>query len=692
MPLRQRITLFVAITLVAMACTLFVAAHLRERALDGRFHDRHLASQSALWQQFLQHTLTDISGSAAAVLKDDELIAAVQQKDKLTLTYLAPALLTDITLNYANVRLDLLSDDGEALFSTAVSPSQPAPLIGSGLARKILAERKHLHGVRADTQGNLMATVFLPLTKGAKVIGAAIVGVDLAAPLRVLGRQIDAGVYAINRSGRLLTGPPDARWSAINAGLDLAKPQIAEVEHDNRRFQVSSLLVADLTGGRVGNVILAEDVTAMAQHRQLWTRTYIIFSAVTVLVALGLVAGFLRLSFEPLRDLVSALSDLTHGRMPRYTEFKAGDDEIGRIGAAVTVFRERLFACRLEQDRPIRRRARQIRYIRRELEALAARLDGDTRRAILADIDSLTAPADTAAINDDLINEDLGLTGVALSRVAARVVEQHARAEHLLRALSATMPLSTPSDIARALQRALPPAALPRGPALDLSARLEPALPDTAGDLYDVFTIDDRRLGILLVDVSGRGLPAALWALMVQGSLRALDLASLGPGAALTRLNERLCDGAGSGRFAAVLYGDIDRTSGVFVYATAGHEPPVLMRRSGTAIPLEPTAGPVLGVFPGEPVGEARVTLSPGDALVLASDGVASAARLAKALRAAAPETADDLLAQALRVEAGGMPGDDRACVTLVYRGDGARPGEPTRVPTAEPHTELTNA
>lgn len=139
--------------------------------------------------------------------------------------------------------------------------------------------------------------------------------------------------------------------------------------------------------------------------------------------------------------------------------------------------------------------------------------------------------------------------------------------------------------IAATLQRGLLPPSLPEVPGLELTAHYEPAgdFGEVGGDWYDVFELEGERLGIVLGDVAGKGIPAATTMGEVRSVTRAFafgDGQTRGPGAVLTRLNRHhLAQGAEE--MFTVLYAIIDPRRGSMVWANAGHPPPLLHRRSG---------------------------------------------------------------------------------------------------------------
>ncbi len=164
---------------------------------------------------------------------------------------------------------------------------------------------------------------------------------------------------------------------------------------------------------------------------------------------------------------------------------------------------------------------------------------------------------------------------------------------------------------------------------LGFAARCVPAY-QVGGDLYDVFETDDGEVALILGDVSGKGLPAALLMGVVQGAVRA----SVGTGAAVNheqaaeRLNHLLCMKTARERFVSLFWCYYDRERGSLRYINAGHLPPLLVRRTaqGTQVLRLDEGGPVLGLLPGVRYRQATIDAEPGDLLVVFSDGILEAA------------------------------------------------------------------
>ena len=178
-------------------------------------------------------------------------------------------------------------------------------------------------------------------------------------------------------------------------------------------------------------------------------------------------------------------------------------------------------------------------------------------------------------------------------------------------------------QVAREIQLSILPQETPKIRGLEIAARYIP-MSSVAGDFYDFIIVDERHVGILVADVSGHGLPAALIASMLQVALTAQFVHASEPGRVLSGLNQALW-----GKFrthfvtAAYLFVDMEKNS--ISYAGAAHPPLLLWRMSKwSAIEVEEN-GLLLGHFPGESYSVVQLPVEPGDRVILYTDGIMEA-------------------------------------------------------------------
>jgi serine phosphatase RsbU (regulator of sigma subunit) len=178
-------------------------------------------------------------------------------------------------------------------------------------------------------------------------------------------------------------------------------------------------------------------------------------------------------------------------------------------------------------------------------------------------------------------------------------------------------------SLARRIQRSFLLSQFPARPGIEVHA-LNVSSKQVSGDFYDVVPAGDRAFLVCVADVSGKGVPAALLGSMLQASLRTQAPIATSVGAMVTNVNQLLCQGVANGQFATMFLGRIDEAKMSLSYVNAGHNHPVLVRANGTR-ELLARGGPMVGILEGIPFEEAEVALSPGDRVVIYTDGLSEA-------------------------------------------------------------------
>jgi len=179
-------------------------------------------------------------------------------------------------------------------------------------------------------------------------------------------------------------------------------------------------------------------------------------------------------------------------------------------------------------------------------------------------------------------------------------------------------------EVARRIQARLLPSGPPHVAGLDVAGLSESAR-EVGGDYYDHLDLGDGRLLLVVADVSGKGVPAALLMSGFRAALLSQGSAGVPPAEMAARINEFLYRSVEPGRFVTAFLGFLDAASGRFVYVNAGHNPPALLRANG-AVELLSEGGLILGIFPGTPFASGEVMLDEGDLLALYTDGVTEGA------------------------------------------------------------------
>ena len=182
--------------------------------------------------------------------------------------------------------------------------------------------------------------------------------------------------------------------------------------------------------------------------------------------------------------------------------------------------------------------------------------------------------------------------------------------------------------IASEIQQAILPRVFPPFPdiadQLDIAALMSPAK-DVGGDFYDFFRIDDQRIGFVIADVSGKGIPAAIFMAVSRTLIRATGIRGGSPADCITYSNKLLAQDSVDCMFVTVFYGIVDVSTGAVTYCNAGHNPPYILTRKGEITPLPMSTDPMAGAIDGITYHEGTLQLESGDALVMFTDGVTEA-------------------------------------------------------------------
>ncbi|MEA4858719.1 MAG: SpoIIE family protein phosphatase [Solidesulfovibrio sp.] len=246
--------------------------------------------------------------------------------------------------------------------------------------------------------------------------------------------------------------------------------------------------------------------------------------------------------------------------------------------------------------------------------------------------------------------------------------------------------LESELKIARNIQMSFLPKHFPPFPeitAFELHAALEPAW-EVGGDLYDFFLTSDGRLLFLVGDVSGKGVPAALFMAVTKTLIKGNADQETDPAAILGKVNRELCVDNDAMLFVTMFLGILDFSTGELAFSNAGHNPPARIAPDGATSWLTLPRGVFLGIMEDAVYTTSRVNLAPGETLVAFTDGVTEAMdpgqrlfgadRLAETLARAAgrsPESLVDAIMDAVRAFAGqAEQADDITVMTLLFRGN----------------------
>ena len=237
--------------------------------------------------------------------------------------------------------------------------------------------------------------------------------------------------------------------------------------------------------------------------------------------------------------------------------------------------------------------------------------------------------------------------------------------------------------VAARMQESILPTSFPEDPRYEIHAWMTPAK-EVGGDFYDFFKLEDGRIGIVMADVSGKGVPAALFMMVSRTLMKGTAIGENDPATCLKEVNQLLVESNEQSMFVTVFYGSFDPGTGILEYANAGHNLPYVVKASGEVHPIECDSGLVLAVMPGFEFPGGSMQLEPGDSVFFYTDGIT------EAMDEDGVEFGDDELAAVLEETAGSTAGtfnrkaveavqehageaaqsDDITCLTLRYLGE----------------------
>jgi sigma-B regulation protein RsbU (phosphoserine phosphatase) len=182
--------------------------------------------------------------------------------------------------------------------------------------------------------------------------------------------------------------------------------------------------------------------------------------------------------------------------------------------------------------------------------------------------------------------------------------------------------------VAQEIQQAILPRIFPPFPEdadqMDIAASMN-AAKDVAGDFYDFFRIDDDHIGFVIADVSGKGIPAAIFMAVSRTLIRATGIRGVKPSECITYINSLLAEESASNMFVTVFYGIYNIKTGDVTYTNAGHNPPYVAKADGSIVKLPLSKNIIAGFLKGYQFTEETLQLQHGDTLLLYTDGVTEA-------------------------------------------------------------------
>jgi serine phosphatase RsbU (regulator of sigma subunit) len=179
-------------------------------------------------------------------------------------------------------------------------------------------------------------------------------------------------------------------------------------------------------------------------------------------------------------------------------------------------------------------------------------------------------------------------------------------------------------QLAREIQSAFLPKEIPQIPGWDFAVRWQPAR-QVGGDFYDILRLDEDRYGFVIADVADKGMPAALFMTLIRTLIRAAAKDKQSPSSVLQQVNELMIPDSKNGMFVTVFYGVLSLSTGDFIYANCGHNPPILKHTQDAKLIELTRTGMALGIFSDIDIEDRKVKLNKDDWLVMYTDGVTEA-------------------------------------------------------------------
>ena len=691
MQLKRRIMFILLLAMALLVTALGMMGWLGEQRWAQRYNEALLQGQRIAWDKLQNESLDRQDALARKLLEDPSFrnLQAPGAQQRID------TLLAHAVRQAPGLRIDILGPGG-GLISTTEPGFDPQPLAESGWVKAAMESPSGVRGLSQVAPRQYDWVLVRGFDGGALAIGQ-----DVAQRLPELAAYLGGDIFLVNMRGKETLGTQPGSLSATGAVVPVRSSQALILPLSTTSatgqgaLQLVSQPVMNPDKRVVGALVWAQDVTAQYRSDKFfnWAAAggALLFAA---LVVMGL-AAYMQHAMEPLSRSVGVLKALASGATDASLDDgeEEAEDESGAIARGVVAIRSELLNLETLRQERIRIRHQQERLIRDQLRSLAESLDPASREEILASLATRgEIPTPVAETVQSGTNQLAELAGI-LGRMSGLVSTQQSRLLKLLRELQAAVQtqamlasLQQELEIARQMQLSILPRSAPDMDEVDIASTMIPAK-EVGGDFYDYFPIDDEHLAIVVADVSGKGVPAAFFMAISRTLLKSNALFLRLPGATIAALNDQLCAENDQMMFVTVFYGVLHLSSGRLTYVNAGHNPPIRLR-DGKATFFERGTNMALAVLEGQEYNEGEVMLSPGETLLLYTDGVTEANNAEgdlfgdqALLDAMVAVGADPLhkghsggvpqrVVQAVRTfEAGAAQADDITVVAITYQG-----------------------
>lgn len=683
--LRSRVMAIEVVAILLASVAMGLAWAYSERLTEEAVVANRTAGFEAAWRKLMAQKIAAIAAEGRQLVVDRRLVEIMAQGDAHAVDSLATSLEAPLIRAKLVTDIEIADLDGNILAGDSLL--QGTGILGKFAITTIIRTGEPITGLGLTAKRRPAAIFAHPVFDGPRPLGAAILIFDAAPLFDQLAALAGGEVFAVDLHGQLVYGQHAELWRRVAPSIDFNRQGTVSIPSDASTYSVTVIGTPSFDGGRLGYLVAVRDVTtqqARIAHLRLAFTGFALILLITVVV---LVFHYLRRAFWPLDSAISVLNLLARGETSLMVSLPVTADEVGRITHAIRVFRDRTFVLARVAEERSRRRRRQERLIRRQMLTLAETLQNDAREAVLKDLDQIEQEAQSQSAGADVAAE-LDALAIAFQTMACRVQEQHVEVDMLvgelreaLKSKTAFIALQQELEIARELQLSILPKVEANEEEFSAHALMIPAK-EVGGDFYDFFYLSPRRVGIVVADVSGKGVPAALFMAVSRTLLKATATFGLSPGPCLTKLNNLLAEENEKSLFVTAFYGILDLNIGVLTYANGGHNPPMLVGHDGVVTPLEGTNGVALALVRDLPYLERKVTLRAGDTLVLYTDGVTEAKspddeefgddRLVDLLSTLGGKSSDVIIERVLEAlgefVSGGPQADDITCLAFHCR------------------------
>ncbi|MEC4720710.1 PP2C family protein-serine/threonine phosphatase [Noviherbaspirillum sp. CPCC 100848] len=688
MKLKNRIVMVVLGLVLLLQGVLGALVWNWHQAAEARMQKSLLARQGLAWQKMEAEAIARLRDAADSLGQARE-VAQIFRQDRFEKAIFSESVAQALAAA-GNPRIDI-QNRGLGMLYTSDSSLKPERVLELGWTDRVLKTQRRVSGV---AQLGNHHYVWVYSREAGQSEGFVTLSLDVDKTLNGFADNINGQAFIVSSRGREILGTEPGLLKRLGIDSLPAGEAVRRVRLDRHYYDVVSQPLLDPSRRRIGSIVGIIDATDDARSEQRLHFVLLSIAATFLLLVGAAIWVFIQQAFVPVNAAIDVLERLANGDIDAQPDDDVvADEEVTRISTGLLRLRRDVVTLRMLKDEQARASQQQEFLIRDQLRSLADSLDPQSRTDVLKELEASTAsdapPEETSRDEGD--NQLAKLAGI-LGRMAGLVTNQQARLLTLLKELQEAMEtqaqflsLQQELEIARSIQQSI----LPRIPldvqGVEIAATMIPAK-EVGGDFYDYFMIDEHRLGVVVADVSGKGVPAAFFMAISRTLLKSSVMFFREPKGAMRRLNDQLCAENDQMMFVTVFLGVFDIRTGDFRYVNAGHNPPALIRRNGETCYLPRADNMGLAVLEDQDFEEGHLVLEEGDSLFLFTDGVTEAMnpehelfgesalldnlRESNALPAA---RLDSVIAQVRAFSRDEPQSDDITCVALRYSASSSR-------------------